>query len=259
MAFSRIRLRWYLFRAWWLVREVKNDHVYDRAAWNDLRDDMIDWGKGELEEVWEELIQVELYNKRGLDPGDVPALILATLDRYKAHWENRITWAFNQAKDSATKGIRSMASRAGEEIGLDPEEPKKVLGYSRTTRNRQARWSMELIPYLKMLFRTIPKNLHRDLMIAVVKLDARLRRQQRELYYIKGGVRDNSAQTCRYANEKVFTRAALDFIKNSRRLKDHLFHPNCKHYIADLDEDYDGEVYTLRDVQRDARSHNLLR
>lgn len=128
------------------------------------------------------------------------------------------------------------------------ESPKKLLAFVRARRDLRGRVTFGFVQYLRLLFRTIPRNLEREWMKYVIRMF-----KERELFHIKGGVVHNSAKVCEWCNEKVLDREAYDFVTNSPRLSVHLYHPNCRHMSEAPPDDYSGRVYTLEDVTRAAR------
>lgn len=119
----------------------------------------------------------------------------------------------------------------------------EVAGFQRVAGNRPMR--IRLVPYLEMLFKTIPRNMERDLVRWRIRLF-----DPRPLFRVVGGIVENSAFTCRWANGRVFTEDGLRFLTDSPILKDHLFHPNCRHRLVSVSHQYRGSVWTQADIAR---------
>lgn len=127
-----------------------------------------------------------------------------------------------------------------------------VAGFARSRADRTRTWSMQFASYIQLLFKTIPRNLERDLMKQTMQaLDDRV------LYLVSGGVISNSAKTCRFVDSKVLTPAALDFVTSSSSLKDHLFHPNCRHRIQPPPPNYVGRIWDEQDIRDRVRNGEL--
>ena len=186
-----------------------------------------------------------------------PTIFPAMRDRAIDQWRQTLARAFGTAKDAIQPNHRTIMQRVSSFLasmfGMQaPEEPKevKVKGFVRARRNMSSSWSMNLVSYLRLLFRTIPRNLERDLMSIAIRLF-----QEEELFRISGGVSRNSAATCAWCNGKVLTKDALDFVTKSTQLKDRLFHPNCAHAIHPVPGEYQGSIQTERDAHRALRGN----
>ncbi len=139
-------------------------------------------------------------------------------------------------------------------INKHPSEPKaaELYGYARLTRTRSRRLVVKLSARLKMLFRTIPANIERELQKQSIEYF-----EARPIFRVVGGVVHNSASTCRWCNNKVLDRSGLEFVTRDPSLKDHLFHPNCRHRLVPVRSDFDGVVWSAPEIRRLVRNGNL--
>jgi hypothetical protein len=138
-------------------------------------------------------------------------------------------------------------------ISKHPSEPRaaQVLGFTRLRRGRVS--AIKLSSYLKMLYKTVPKRLERDLIDVIL---SRYEADERRL--VVGGKVKNSAHTCIWCDGKVLTSAAVQFVAETPMLKDHLFHPNCRHSLRAVPKGYKGKVWTV-DAIRSKISNGRIR
>lgn len=158
-------------------------------------------------------------------------------------------------EEAREQGLRRIFVRV-----LDAEDLKQaevvVPGFARAGRGGTRGWSMKFVAYLRLLFKTIPRNLDRDLLRAIVRFDA-LREGQEARFLVTGGVIATSATTCRFVNNKVLTQEALDFVTASPELRDHLFHPNCRHRLVAPPDNFRGQVWDVVALRNRVRSGAL--
>lgn len=186
---------------------------------------------------------------------ELPKLYEAIVDRYINQWEQTLNRAFSVAEDSITPYNRTILQRIRDALRIgEREEPEKqqVLGFVRGTRARTATWSLGLMQYVRLLFRTIPANAQRELTERFIR-----RYSKRELYKVSGGVIDTSAKVCIWCDGKVLDKGALDFVTSDPSLLVHLFHPNCRHSISPVPANYRGRVFNRRDAA--AAAHRNFR
>lgn len=179
---------------------------------------------------------------------EIPTIFMGILGRYKAQWEATLQRAFSVARDTA-QASNTIYAKVGREIHEDvPQSPQKLFGFIRATRDMHRRWTMTLDTYIAMLFKTIPRNLDRELTKYLIKLYEPVK-----LYLIRGGVRRNSASVCIWCNDKVLTEDAYSFVTGSPLLSTHLYHPNCYHHVEAVPGNFRGRIYTLQDAMAAAR------
>lgn len=112
--------------------------------------------------------------------------------------------------------------------------------------------TLRIVPYLQMLFRTLPQQFERDLIRWSIRFY-----EDRPWFRVLGGVAENSAYTCRWANGRVFDESGLEYITKSGQLRDHLFHPNCRHRIARVPNSYKGGAWTAADIAARVRNGRI--
>jgi len=103
---------------------------------------------------------------------------------------------------------------------------------------------------VKLLFKTIPDNLERDLTKFFVRFYIK-----NKVFKVVGGIVHNSASTCRWCNEKVIDLEALEFVTESKELSVHLFHPNCRHRIVPVSDNFSGKVFGIKDLPTIVNKH----
>lgn len=132
------------------------------------------------------------------------------------------------------------------------DSPRRLFGLIRARSDFRGRWVQGFVSYLSMLFKTIPRNLERSLSEFMIRFY-----EEQELFWIVGGVIDNSAKTCIWCNNKVLNKDAYDFVTGSPRLKVRLYHPRCRHSTRPVPRGFNGKIYGLADVERAVRSGAL--
>lgn len=107
----------------------------------------------------------------------------------------------------------------------------QLLGIARVaTQGKTKRlFRQSLTPTIKMLFRTMPRNLHREHNLLISKLTlGPVAAGDMEVFSINTGHSAQSCTTCLALNGRFLTKDALKFA--TTRLQPTLFHPNCRHY-----------------------------
>lgn len=256
------------------VRKVEADLTkFKEAELNALRDQVISFGTSHFTKLHSNFIQAELVEKRGIGSAQQPQIMLALRNRYINQWTQAVRKGFATASDSA-KGLQQKIQRdliaqlrredqqrrllAVQKGQADPApRPRsffrlllRIFGLQRATRTKQRRVTLRMVPYLKMLFRTLPRDLERDLMEYTIRFYA-----ERKLFVVRGGKVHNSASTCRFCDGRVLTKQALDFVTKSSQLKVHLFHPNCRHTIREAPKNYDGPVVDIDNLPPISNGH----
>lgn len=112
--------------------------------------------------------------------------------------------------------------------------------------------TLRIVPYLQLLFRTLPQQLERDLIRWNIRFF-----EDRPWFRVFGGVVENSAHTCEWSNGRVFDESGLDYISKSRQLRDHLFHPNCRHRIVRVPASYRGTAWSASDIAGRVRNGRI--
>ena len=242
------------------VRKIESDFTkFKEADLNNLRDGLLAFGAANFNQLHSNFIAIEFVRKRGIRPELVPAIFDAIRTRYAENWRAAIMKGFATAADSA-KGLQQKIQRnLLAEIGRENrgQQPRRgffglllrIFGSQRANKSKTRRVSLGLVSYLKMLFRTLPRDMERDMMQFLIRFF------ENNTFLVVGGKVHNSASTCLFADGRVFTQKALDFITRSPALKVHLFHPNCRHRIVPPPKNYNGAVLDVGDLPAVQNGH----
>lgn len=248
------------------VQQIEADFsTFKENEFRDLRDTIVQFGIANYNQLFNNFIQIEFINKRGIATNNVPAVFEGIRQRYVNNWLQAVSKGFATAIDSA-KGLQQkiqrnliaeIRRRKVNAIQNGIPEPTggffnlllRIFGLQRARRKVARRFNLGLVQYLTMLFRTEPRNMERDMMRFLIRFF------EDNLFLVTGGVVHNSASTCRFATDRVFTKRALDFIMKSPQLKVHLFHPNCRHRVVPPPKNFKGKVFDVSDLPAIAGGH----